>query len=39
VPAAQPDLGGNRWTRDFTLYALRSALIEMIACFPVYRRT
>ncbi len=28
---------GNRWTRDFTLYALRSALIEMIACFPVYR--
>jgi (1->4)-alpha-D-glucan 1-alpha-D-glucosylmutase len=28
---------GNRWTRDFTLYALRSALIEMVACFPVYR--
>ena len=28
---------GNRWTRDFTLYALRSALIEVIACFPVYR--
>ncbi|MFN2548834.1 MAG: malto-oligosyltrehalose synthase [Myxococcales bacterium] len=28
---------GNRWTRDFTLYALRAALIEMIACFPVYR--
>jgi (1->4)-alpha-D-glucan 1-alpha-D-glucosylmutase len=27
----------NRWTRDFTLYALRSALIEVIACFPVYR--
>jgi (1->4)-alpha-D-glucan 1-alpha-D-glucosylmutase len=28
---------GNRWTRDFTLYALRAALIEVIACFPVYR--
>src|SRR5207237_2795601 len=28
---------GNRWTRDFTLYALRAALIDMIACFPVYR--
>jgi (1->4)-alpha-D-glucan 1-alpha-D-glucosylmutase len=28
---------GNRWTRDFTLYSLRAALIEMIACFPVYR--
>jgi (1->4)-alpha-D-glucan 1-alpha-D-glucosylmutase len=28
---------GNRWTRDFTLFALRSALIEVIACFPVYR--
>src|SRR6185503_9685598 len=28
---------GNRWTRDFTLYSLRSALIEVIACFPVYR--
>jgi len=28
---------GNRWTRDFTLYALRAALIELIACFPVYR--
>ena len=28
---------GNRWTRDFTLYSLRSALIELIACFPVYR--
>ena len=27
----------NRWTRDFTLYSLRAALIEMIACFPVYR--
>jgi (1->4)-alpha-D-glucan 1-alpha-D-glucosylmutase len=27
----------NRWTRDFTLYALRAALIEIVACFPVYR--
>src|SRR5438045_9076898 len=27
----------NRWTRDFTLYSLRTALIEVIACFPVYR--
>ena len=28
---------GNRWTRDFTLYALRAGLIELVACFPVYR--
>src|SRR5207237_9148131 len=28
---------GNRWTRDFTLYALRGTLLEMIACFQVYR--
>jgi (1->4)-alpha-D-glucan 1-alpha-D-glucosylmutase len=28
---------GNRWTRDFTLFSLRSALIELVACFPVYR--
>ena len=27
----------NRWTRDFTLYALRAALIEIVASFPVYR--
>src|SRR5205814_8303959 len=27
----------NRWTRDYTLYSLRTALIEVIACFPVYR--
>jgi (1->4)-alpha-D-glucan 1-alpha-D-glucosylmutase len=27
----------NRHTRDFTLYSLRSALVEVIACFPVYR--
>lgn len=27
----------NRRSRDFTLNALRSALIEYIACFPVYR--
>jgi (1->4)-alpha-D-glucan 1-alpha-D-glucosylmutase len=27
----------DRHTRDFTLTALRDALIEVIACFPVYR--
>ncbi len=27
----------NRWYRDFTLEALRQALREVIACFPVYR--
>ncbi len=27
----------NRYTCDFTLNALRSALAEVIACFPVYR--
>jgi (1->4)-alpha-D-glucan 1-alpha-D-glucosylmutase len=27
----------NRHTRDFTLYSLRSAIIEVIAAFPVYR--
>src|SRR5579884_2000624 len=27
----------NRWSRDFTLNALRHALREIIACFPVYR--
>jgi (1->4)-alpha-D-glucan 1-alpha-D-glucosylmutase len=27
----------NRWTRDFTLYSLRAALIEIVASFPVYR--
>jgi (1->4)-alpha-D-glucan 1-alpha-D-glucosylmutase len=27
----------NRYYRDFTLYALREALREVIACFPVYR--
>ena len=27
----------NRRTRDFTLNALRNALREVIACFPVYR--
>ena len=27
----------NRHTRDFTLYSLTSAIIEVIACFPVYR--
>lgn len=26
-----------RDTRDFTLTALRSALVEVVACFPVYR--
>lgn len=27
----------NRHTRDFTLHSLRKAIIEIIACFPVYR--
>jgi (1->4)-alpha-D-glucan 1-alpha-D-glucosylmutase len=27
----------NRWSRDFTLNALRRALREIIACFEVYR--
>jgi (1->4)-alpha-D-glucan 1-alpha-D-glucosylmutase len=27
----------NRWYRDFTLQALGRAVIETIACFPVYR--
>jgi (1->4)-alpha-D-glucan 1-alpha-D-glucosylmutase len=27
----------NRHTRDFTLYSLRSAIIEVTAAFPVYR--
>src|SRR5205807_314672 len=27
----------NRWTRDFTLYSLRAALVELVASFPVYR--
>jgi len=27
----------NRHTRDFTLYSLRSAIVEVIAFFPVYR--
>jgi (1->4)-alpha-D-glucan 1-alpha-D-glucosylmutase len=27
----------NRWSRDFTLYSLRAALIEIVANFPVYR--
>jgi (1->4)-alpha-D-glucan 1-alpha-D-glucosylmutase len=27
----------NRYYRDFTLYSLREALREAIACFPVYR--
>ncbi|MDA8364440.1 MAG: malto-oligosyltrehalose synthase [Gammaproteobacteria bacterium] len=28
---------GDRHTRDYTLHALRDALTEVIACFPVYR--
>ncbi len=28
---------GDRHTRDYTLHALRYALMEVIACFPVYR--
>src|SRR5437660_3905731 len=27
----------NRWCRDFALQALASAVLETIACFPVYR--
>ncbi len=27
----------NRHTRDFTLNSLRNAVIEVVACFPVYR--
>ncbi|WP_372985424.1 malto-oligosyltrehalose synthase [Marinobacter sp.] len=27
----------NRYTRDFTYHALRDALAEAVACFPVYR--
>ena len=27
----------NRYTRDFTLNSLRTAIAEVIACFPVYR--
>ncbi len=27
----------DRHTRDYTLHALRDALMEVIACFPVYR--
>jgi len=27
----------HRWSRDFTLESLRSALREIIACFPIYR--
>jgi (1->4)-alpha-D-glucan 1-alpha-D-glucosylmutase len=27
----------NRRTRDFTLNSLRRALVELVACFPVYR--
>jgi (1->4)-alpha-D-glucan 1-alpha-D-glucosylmutase len=27
----------NRHTRDFTLNSLRSAIAEVVACFPVYR--
>jgi len=27
----------DRHTRDFTLSALRQALVEVVACFPVYR--
>ena len=28
---------GERHTRDYTLHALRDALMDVIACFPVYR--
>jgi (1->4)-alpha-D-glucan 1-alpha-D-glucosylmutase len=29
--------GSDRRTRDFTLTALRKAIVEVVACFPVYR--
>ncbi len=29
--------GKNRHTRDFTLSSLTTAMVEIIACFPVYR--
>jgi (1->4)-alpha-D-glucan 1-alpha-D-glucosylmutase len=29
--------GSDRRTRDFTLTALRKAIVEAVACFPVYR--
>src|SRR5262245_36153812 len=28
---------GNRRTRDFTLNSLRDMLVEVVACFPIYR--
>ncbi len=28
---------GNRRSRDFTLDSLRDAIVEVVACFPVYR--
>ena len=28
---------GNRKSRDFTLNSLRDALVEVVACFPIYR--
>ena len=33
----QPYFGKDRHTRDFTLNSLTTAIIETIACFPVYR--
>ncbi len=27
----------HRWSRDFTLNSLADALVEVVACFPVYR--
>jgi (1->4)-alpha-D-glucan 1-alpha-D-glucosylmutase len=27
----------HRWSRDFTLASLRTVLMEVVACFPVYR--
>ncbi|WP_075882566.1 malto-oligosyltrehalose synthase [Candidatus Protochlamydia sp. W-9] len=27
----------HRWSRDYTFESLRSALIDIVACFPVYR--
>lgn len=29
--------GGNRYASDFTMYGLKSALVEILAVFPIYR--
>ncbi|MET0530011.1 MAG: malto-oligosyltrehalose synthase [Microvirga sp.] len=37
VSDIRPIANGSRLTRDYTTYALRQALVEIIAAFPVYR--